>query len=185
MIGFFDAHYTDTMQAGALVFVKDWPDEKPYGEAYSLLPYAPAVYQPGEFWRRELPILRWLLESPQDPYGVAFPKPPIRDLVDILVIDGFVDLGPDRPGFGRKAHEAFNVPVVGVAKSYFLGAHAIQVTRGKSKRPLYVTSAGIDPYDAALRVGAMHGKDRLPTMIKLVDKLARSVAGNGNNLTHA
>lgn len=173
MIGIFDAHYSETTQRGALVFVKDWADASAHGEAVSVLPTPPAAYKPGEFWRRELPLLRWILESPQDPTSVGFPRPPIQDLVDLLVVDGFVDLGPDRPGFGRYAHNAFKIPVVGVAKSYFQGAEPLLVTRGKSKRPLYVTTAGIDPVHAALCVSQMHGKHRLPSLIRLADQLAR------------
>jgi deoxyribonuclease V len=38
---------------------------------------------------------------------------------------------------------------------------------------LYVTAVGIDPRAAASNVRGMHGKHRLPTMIKRVDRLCR------------
>ena len=50
------------------------------------------------------------------------------------------------------------VPVIGVAKSMFRGAtNAEAVLRGRSRRPLYVTAAGMDPVIAARNIQGMHG----------------------------
>jgi deoxyribonuclease V len=89
------------------------------------------AYQPGEFYRREMPPLRAVLR------GVAG--------LDLLIVDGYVDLDPSgRPGLGAHAHAEFGVPVIGVAKSAFAAAtHAIPVLRGASARPLLVTSVGL------------------------------------------
>ena len=120
-----------------------------------------APYQPGEFYRRELPPLRAVLA------GVAN--------LELLVIDGYVTLDPTgRPGLGAYAHAEFGIPVIGVAKTRFASAiHAIPVTRGNAAKPLYVTSAGILPADAADLVRTMAGKFRLPDALRSVDTLAR------------
>ena len=53
---------------------------------------------------------------------------PITSHMDLLIVDGFVDLDPSgRPGLGAHAHAAFEVPIIGVAKSAFRSAtHAIR-----------------------------------------------------------
>jgi deoxyribonuclease V len=121
-----------------------------------------APYHPGEFYRRELPPLRAVLAGVAD--------------VEMLVIDGYVTLDPEgRPGLGAYAHAEFGIAVIGVAKTRFTGAiHAIPVWRGTANRPLYVTSAGLRPADAATLVRAMAGKHRLPDALRRVDALARS-----------
>src|SRR5215472_5520496 len=96
-----------------------------------------ADYQPGEFYRRELPPIRAVLADVGD--------------LDLLIIDGYVTLDPGgRPGLGAYAHEEFGVSVIGVAKTRYASAvHAIPVVRGSSTRPLYVTAVGIPSRDAA------------------------------------
>jgi deoxyribonuclease V len=120
-----------------------------------------AAYEPGEFYRRELPPLRAVLADVHD--------------LDLLIIDGYVTLDPDgRPGLGAYAHAEFGVPVIGVAKTRFAPAvHAVSVLRGSAKRPLYVTSAGILPADAASLVRAMTGRYRIPDALRRADALAR------------
>jgi len=120
-----------------------------------------APYQPGEFYRRELPPMRAVLAAVDD--------------LDLLVIDGYVTLDPDgRPGLGAHAHAEFGIPVIGVAKTRFAPAvHAIPVVRGSATRPLYVTAAGIPPADAADLVRTMTGRYRLPDALRRVDALAR------------
>jgi deoxyribonuclease V len=74
-------------------------------------------YRPGEFFVRELPPLRAVLDG-------------VRGL-RLLVIDGYADLDPaGRPGLGAHAHAEFGTPVIGVAKSAFRTAtHAMPVLR--------------------------------------------------------
>jgi deoxyribonuclease V len=120
-----------------------------------------APYQPGQFYLRELPPLRAVLD------GVGG--------LSLLVIDGYADLDPDgRPGLGARAREEFGVPVIGVAKTPFRTAtHAIAVLRGTSARPLYVTAAGMSRADAADLVRHMAGRHRLPDALRRADTLAR------------
>jgi len=95
-------------------------------------------YEPGEFYRRELPALRAVLDGLAGGLGQ-------------LIIDGYVDLdAAGRPGLGAHAHAEFGVPVIGVAKTAFHTAtHAIPVLRGRSARPLYVTAIGLPLAEAA------------------------------------
>jgi deoxyribonuclease V len=118
-------------------------------------------YQPGQFWRRELPPLRAVLDG--------------LDTMALLIIDGYADLDPDgRPGLGARACDEFGVPVIGVAKSAFRGAtHAIAVRRGASARPLYVTAAGMPRADAADLIRHMAGQYRLPDALRRADTLGR------------
>jgi deoxyribonuclease V len=121
-----------------------------------------AAYQPGEFYLRELPPLRAVLD------GLTG--------LGLLVIDGYADLDPGgRPGLGAHACREFAVPVIGVAKSAFATAtHAIPVLRGTSARPLFVTAAGMPRAQAADLVRLMAGRFRLPDALRRVDQLART-----------
>jgi deoxyribonuclease V len=61
-----------------------------------------------------------------------------------------------------------------VAKSHSAGVQVARpVVRGTSRRPLWVTAAGIGPDTAADRVRGMHGPFRVPTLLKRVDHLCR------------
>ena len=119
-------------------------------------------YRPGELFLRELPPLQAVLA---DVSGLG-----------LLVVDGYADLDPaGRPGLGAHAHAAFGVPVIGVAKSRFRAAsHAVQVLRGSSSRPLFVTAAGMPPAEAASLVRRMAGHFRLPDALRRADALART-----------
>ena len=121
-----------------------------------------APYRPGRFYERELPPLRSLLDGVEP--------------LDLLVVDGYVDLDPaGRPGLGLHVHAAGMAPVViGVAKTAFRAAtHAVAVVRGTSARPLWVTAVGMSRDDAATQVAAMAGAARLPEALHRVDRLAR------------
>jgi deoxyribonuclease V len=121
-----------------------------------------APYRPGEFYLRELPPLRAVLE------GLSG--------LGLLVIDGYADLDPaGRPGLGTHAHAEFGVPVIGVAKSRFRPAtHALPVPRESPIRPLFVTAAGMPAADAADLVRRMTGRYRLPDALRRADTLARA-----------
>jgi deoxyribonuclease V len=108
-----------------------------------------ASYLPGEFWQRELPPLQAVLE------GVAG--------LALIIVDGYVDLD-------------LGVPVIGVAKTFFRGAvHAVQVRRGRSLRPLYVTAAGMSVPGAASLVAGLAGPYRIPDALRIADRLARGL----------
>ncbi len=169
MLAAADAQYSDAGGAAACVAFEQWDDAHAALELVRRFEGA-APYVPGEFWRRELPgILAVLRELPQTP--------------DIVVVDGYVWLDASgRPGLGAHLFEALGsqVPVVGVAKSAFMGSpHAQALVRGGSARPLYVTAVGIAADEALRAVARMHGAHRVPSLLKRVDDLCRSALRSG------
>jgi deoxyribonuclease V len=122
-----------------------------------------APYEPGSFFRRELPATRAVLDGAQD--------------LGLLIVDGYVDLNPaGRPGLGARLHDEVGIPVIGVAKTAFRTAtHAAAVHRGGAIRPLYVTAAGLGLEQAAGLVAAMTGAHRLPDARRRVDRKSRGL----------
>jgi deoxyribonuclease V len=157
-----DVDYRDTEAVAAGVLFRAWPDGDSAADLVRRIPGV-APYEPGQFYKRELPCLRAVLASVGEP-------------VELVVIDGYVWLGDeDQPGLGAHLYEALErrVPVVGVAKTQFHSARlAVPVVRGTTK-PLFVTAAGIDVNDVARLVQSMHGSYRIPTLLKRVDALCR------------
>ena len=164
MIVAFDVDYRDHAVVAAAVGFSDWPAATPTFETKTAFPPNAKSYQPGQFYRREMPYLQALLAI-------------LPDVPDVIVVDGYVWLDAGRPGLGAHLHEALGgkTPVIGVAKRAFRnGSNAIAITRGTSLAPLFVTAIGTDALDAARGIEQMHGPHRMPTMLKLVDQLSRS-----------
>jgi deoxyribonuclease V len=161
LYGAVDVYYPDA--GGALAALVAAPDRRfstlSVERTVTLTEVAP--YQPGAFYTRELPALKAVLDG-QGPF-------------ELLIIDGYVQLSVDgRPGLGAHAHEAFGIPVVGVAKTFFHSAtHALEVRRGEAVKPLYVTSVGIPVDEAADLIRAMAGPFRMPDALRRVDALTR------------
>jgi deoxyribonuclease V len=156
-----DVHYPAVGGArAALVLAADRTFARIVAQRTAFVPRV-APYVPGQFFQRELPPLRAVLA------GVAG--------IELLIVDGYVDLAPDgRPGLGAYVHAELNVPVIGVAKTPFAAAtHAVPVVRGNATRPLYVTAAGITRAEAAGIVAGMSGDFRMPDALRRVDALAR------------
>ncbi len=157
-----DVHYPSTGGArAAAVLASDASFAHVLAERTAVIPAVPP-YRSGEFYLRELPALRAVLD------GVTG--------LGLLVIDGYVDLDPSgRPGLGAHAHAEFGIPVIGVAKSRFHTAtHAVVVERGSSLRPLFVTAAGMPADEAADLIRSMAGRYRLPEALRRADNLARA-----------
>ena len=163
IIACVDVDYRADHAGAAAVAIGAWPEAKALAEATLRLPGAPAAYVPGELYKRELPALVAVLR-----------KLAAELAVGLVIVDGYVTLG-DLPGLGARLREAMPaLAVVGVAKTAYAGAvGAREVLRGNSKRPLYVTAAGIGLDDAARGVASMAGDDRLPLVCKRADRLAR------------
>ena len=126
-------------------------------------------YIPGQFYRRELKCIDAVLQ--QLPPGEP----------DLIVVDGYADSGTDRKALGTYVYEKYGVPVVGVAKNKYktCAVPDTEVTRGRSRKPLYVTSRGMDPGQARALVAGMYGEHRLPYLIKLADTIARDWSYGG------
>ena len=106
----------------------------------------------------------------------------IREKVSVLLVDGYCHLSADfQPGLGAYLHEALTEPaqIVGVAKNRFRHSqHAIEVFRGNSMRPLFVTAIDISYESASRHIQTMSGDFRIPKMLKWVDHLARDSANS-------
>lgn len=158
-----DVDYRDDGSArAALVGFRAWDDA---GAAHESVARVARVepYEPGAFYRRELPCLLAALRDA--------PSPPT-----CVVVDGHAWLRAlDDPGLGARLWEALGraVPVVGVAKQAFQDGVAVPVLRGGSEKPLWVTAAGMDARDACRCVAVMHGAHRLPTLLKRADRACR------------
>ena len=159
-----DVCYTDGNATGAGVVFAQWDQREP--DASIVVSSSGAHdYVPGQFYLRELPSIRSVLQRVEAPVGA-------------VVVDGYVTLGCDgHAGLGFRLWEALHgaVPVIGVAKSRFAGTpDDSQILRGKSHRPLYVTAVGLSLVDAKAHIQSMHGPYRIPTLLQRVDQLCRS-----------
>jgi len=170
-IAFLDVAYASDAEGVACLLADAWTTATPAMEISRCLARTSAQYVPGEFYKRELPLLLAV----------------INDLTvrpSMLVIDGYVWLGAtSSPGLGAHLFEALHsaIPIVGVAKTrYRDDTWSERVYRGESRRPLYVTAAGVEGAKAAGFVSSMHGKHRIPTLLQKVDLLARAAVARGH-----
>lgn len=97
---------------------------------------------------------------------------------ELIVINGFVHLdAQDTPGLGLHLHQALGgrCPVIGISKSAMAAGTPAQfeVYREEEAAAVVVTCAGIDLGAAKARVRAMHGRRRVPTLMKLAARIAK------------
>ena len=164
MIACVDVHYdaVGTVARAAVVTFDAWTAATPTARRNVMVEHV-EPYEPGAFYRRELPCVRAAL--------AALDAQP-----EIVIVDGHVWLEPGVRGLGARLLEAEPRirTVVGVAKTRFRETPAVEVLRGGSSAPLYVDEIG-EHVDAPRVVAAMHGAFRIPTMLKLVDRLCRGL----------
>ncbi|WP_423933130.1 endonuclease V [Comamonas sp. 23] len=172
MIAILDVHYQGQKAQAACVTASDWSSP---AALHHYLAHIEAIqdYEPGAFYKRELPCLLSVLQT-------------LPALPQAIVIDGYVWLGDEkRAGLGAHLYEALDgaAPVIGVAKTAFHGVAScpdvVQVRRGQSQRPLFVTAVGDSPQLASARVSRMAGAHRIPSLLALTDQLSRSGSMDG------
>ena len=97
-------------------------------------------YEPGQFYRRELPYLLTAVAAIE-----------AARVVDAVVVDAHAWLDAGRPGLGAHLATARGgaTVVVGVAKTRYRGGAGLAVLRGSSRTPLWVSAVGIDAAHAA------------------------------------
>jgi deoxyribonuclease V len=155
-----DVDYRGRLAVAAGLWFRGWAADEPEHQAVAVCADA-AGYEPGAFYRRELPALLAVLGRG--------PRP------DVVIVDGYVWLADRAAGLGARLHAEVGGVVVGVAKTRYAGATAaVEVCRGGSRSPLFVSAVGVSAAEAATKVAAMHGPYRVPTLLKRVDALARS-----------
>lgn len=166
MILAVDVDYRNDQAIVAGVSFNQWSDDKPVQE-WVIQVSNPAAYESGQFYRRELPCILALLKQ-------------IDAVPEVIVIDGYVYLGhEEKPGLGQYLFEALHgdTVVIGVAKKRFKNTpERVALYRGQSKRPLYVTAAGIDEDDARQLIARMVGHHRIPVLLKRADQLCRQTS---------
>lgn len=162
LIAATDAYYhKDGSAIIAGVGFHDWTASQPC-EEHALALSRAADYEPGAFYKRELP-------------GILALTRKFSEMPSFIVVDGYVWLAEERPGLGARLWEALGrtVVVIGVAKSLFRGSPSVRVYRGAARRPLYLTSVGLPVEETARLITSMHGAHRTPTLLRRVDGLAR------------
>jgi deoxyribonuclease V len=165
MILALDTYYQNDKAKTVCIRFVNWTDEQPAEVVTEELDGIEA-YQPGSFYKRELPCI------------VSILKKISLQTIDIIIIDGYVLLDDSgKHGLGGYLYEALErkIPVIGVAKTNFANntLHKGEVYRGDSKRPLYITTLGI-PLDTARNyIRSMQGAYRIPTLLKTLDALTR------------
>lgn len=164
MILAIDVYYYDT-RAKAVGVLFEWDDTAPRQTIIAFVDGV-AEYVPGEFYKRELPCIEALLQKTG------------ADFLDAVIIDGNIYTDNNGSyGLGGKTFELLGkrIPVIGVAKT---GFHTnketvIEVFRGESKNPLYVSAVGIDAKVAADKIRNMHGPYRIPDILKMLDTITK------------
>lgn len=164
MIACFDVHYEKDLAIAAAIVFNHWSDES-IVDHFVVRCKSGGQYQAGSFYQRELGPLLEVIRQFDDP-------------IQTYVIDAYCHLSADgSPGLGEHLHKELSgdIQVIGVAKNRFRDTnHAIELLRGDSDRPLFVSSIGIDYQAAASHIQSMFGEHRIPTLLKRVDRLARS-----------
>ena len=164
MILAVDVHYKDEYaKAVGVLFSID--DNKPSRIIIKNIKDFEA-YTPGQFYKRELPCIMKVIKEIN------------INTLDSIIIDGYVYVDNDcNNGLGGCLYEAIEgkVPVMGVAKNSFKNNQetVIEVFRGESKNPLYISSIGIEIAKAAQLIKNMQGKYRIPDILKHLDILTK------------
>lgn len=169
-----DSYYKDDICNTSLIVFNKEESEAIYTD--TIYTKVTSEYIPGEFYKRELPGIKKILKKFIEEH------PDLWDSIHAIIVDSYITLkvgDKEWPGLGDylckyldkiRQHKI----IYGVAKSKFGDCDKIsdKVLRGKSKTPLYVQTTSAS-HVAAYQVEKMHGKYRIPTMLKEVDRLSR------------
>lgn len=165
MILALDTYYQNDRAKTICIRFTNWTDEQP-AEVLTEELDGILEYQPGSFYKRELPCILSILKKIN------------LQAIDVIIIDGYVLLDDaGKHGLGGYLYEALEkkIPVIGVAKTNFATniINKGEVYRGNSQRPLYITTLGIPLATACDYIRSMHGIYRMPALLKTLDTLTR------------
>lgn len=165
MILAFDSYYFENKAKTVCLQFADWNDKIP-AQIFSEIKEDVNEYESGAFYKRELPCILSLLNKIN------------LDEVTIIIVDGFVYLDDEyKLGLGAHLFNALEnrIPVIGVAKTNFAQINNLkrEVYRGESKKPLYITSVGVDIDEASAYVQSMYGQYRIPDLLKQLDSMTK------------
>ncbi|WP_395654556.1 endonuclease V [Flavobacterium sp.] len=166
----FDVHYRENEARIVGVFF-NWEDIEPIRIVIENVNEV-KEYIPGEFYKRELPCLIKVIAK--------------VDLsnIEAIIIDSpiYVD-NFETFGLGGKLYESLNkkIPIIGLAKnSFYSNSMTVkEVLMGMSKKPLYVSTIGIDLNLAVEKVKKMYGNYLIPDILKKLDSITKhhSISG--------
>jgi len=152
-----DVHYQNDEAATTGIMFEDWASDEIHQTIVTTQGEI-GPYETGAFYKRELPCILSLIEK-------------LDEKLDCIVIDGYVTLGSNStPGLGAHLYSTLDrtIPVIGVAKSAFKNTPIeCELFRGHSKKPLFVTSAGLELSKAKKLISTMHGRHRYPTYLSV------------------
>lgn len=162
MIIAIDVHYREEFAKVVAIEFDRWTDTIPR-LIHEMTIKKVEEYVSGEFYKRELPCILEILRKID------------QSKLESIIVDGYVQLDDQgKAGLGMYLYQSLNqqIPVIGVAKKSFKDnlRHVIEVKRGNSKNPLYVTSVGTDLQHVADNVKNMAGKYRMPDLLKILDQ---------------
>jgi deoxyribonuclease V len=160
-----DVYYGKNTAKTVGFLFNDWLDTQP-SYTYSKRINGIEPYEPGAFYKRELPCITSILEEID-----------LKDL-EVIIIDGYVYIDDQNtPGLGWHVFSYLKeaVPVIGVAKTKFYNntRNVLEVTRGQSNRPLYITAIGMPVERAATCIKNMAGAFRIPHLLKQLDQISK------------
>ncbi|MFC4818324.1 MULTISPECIES: endonuclease V [unclassified Flavobacterium] len=156
-----DVHYKESYAKTVLLLFENWQSEIPIEVIEVNIDHV-EEYIPGAFYKRELPCITEALKKID------------LEQVTLFIVDGYIYVD-NKGGYGLGGHLyaalGERIPVVGVAKTQFQANKetVVEVFRGESKNPLYVSAIGMDKEWVAEQVQSMHGEFRLPYLLKLMD----------------
>lgn len=161
-----DVHFDQLGAQAAAVAFDDWDAAEPTRSFVTRIAHVEKT-QRGELDLRALPCILQLLRE--------------HDLApELILISGLVHLdAQETPGLGRHLHHALggHCAVIGAAKTGLAQfPEQFHVGREEEASPLVVGCIGIDLGAAKARLRAMHGRKRVPTLMKLVARLAKAGA---------
>lgn len=168
MILAFDTYYFDGKAKTICLAFAKWAALEPV-KIYSEVIENTEPYRSGQFYRKELPCILHLLE------GITWQG------AEAMIVDGFVFLDDKNThGLGGRLYDALRgkVPVIGVAKSHFATVHQNEreLRRGNTTKPLYISAIGMDLDRATQNIRMMAGGNRIPYLLKFLDRMTREIA---------
>ncbi len=156
-----DVHYKATY-AKTVGVLFHWENENPLRIITDIINDF-ADYEPGQFYKRELPCILQLLQQVN------------LNSVEAIIVDGHVYIDNNKTfGLGGHLWHALDqkIPVIGIAKKPFHNTKqvCIPIYRGQSQNPLYMSCIGMDEQEALTKVQLLHGDYRIPTILKVLDR---------------
>lgn len=156
-----DAHYKENYSKSVGVLF-NWADKAPYRIITDTITNV-APYEPGQFYKRELPCILQLIKQID------------LSVIEAIIVDGYVFVDNNKTfGLGGHLWQTLDekIPIIGIAKRKFHDTEQVStpVFRGESQNPLYVSSIGT-PIETVLdNVQLLHGDYRIPTILKILDQ---------------